>query len=89
MEARYKNFIKVDSVPFKELFKDQNINFIQVHSNQPCGDDIVGFCGVVRWKDNTLYPLDGDTYYDEMPVVGYKWFEHNGEKCLDILVSDW
>lgn len=87
---RYKDFTILDKpIPFETLFANQNIACVQLHSIEPCGDDIVGFCGVCSWKDNEIHPEDGDTYSAKMPVYGYSWFTVNGEKVLDILVDEW
>ena len=91
---RYKDFTLLPSpMPFKELFEDQTSDCIQLHDMHFCGDDdIVGFCGQCKWENNQLTPLDGDTYYDDMLVYGYSWFENKEENVLsglDILVSDW
>ena len=89
---RYKKFTILDTaVPFKDMYKDTDIPVVQLHSIQSCGgNDIVGFCGVCSWKNNILFPLDGDSYSDEMLIYGYDWFEdNNNRKCLDILVNEW
>ncbi len=94
---RYKDFtIEDDPKPFNALFAGKDIPCVQVHSVELCGDDdIVGFCGVFLWNGDsvpaTVGPLDGDTYYPDMLVLGHHWFEgKNGYKCLDILVgNDW
>ena len=92
---RYNMFTILDEpVKFSELYKDTDIQLVQVHSIEPVGDDdIVGFCGVFRWERNHLSPLDGDIYNPDVLVQGYSWFsaEDNPDaKCLDILVgNDW
>ena len=88
---RYKDFTIVkEPIKFKDMFAGQNIDCVQLHSTEVVFDTIVGFCGVFMWHDNTLTPLDGDSYSENVLVLGYDWFEHNGEKCLDILVgNDW
>lgn len=88
-DPRYENFTVVeDPIPFKEMFKDKNIETVQVHES--ClydGEHMVGFCGVFSWKKNILIPGDGDSYNPNMLVLGYEWFNENG---LDILVgNDW
>ena len=92
---RYKYFtILEEPIPFNELFKDQNFDVVQLHSVKPCGEnDIVGFCGAFEWHDNTLTPCDGDSYYSDTLVYGFKEFE-NVEGWvtyagLDILVLEW
>lgn len=92
MNPRYENFTFLKTpVLFKDLFKDTDIEYVQVHDATPIFEDqIVGFCGVFSWKNNKIEPLDGDSYSDNMPVLGYNWFINNfGIKCLDILVSEW
>lgn len=90
---RYKNFTLLECpVRFKDMQADNDIDVVQLHSIEPCGDDIVGFCGQCTWKDNVLSPLDGDTYYDTMLVYGYEWWSNEEEgvkRGLDILVEDW
>ena len=88
---RYKTFtILEEPKKFRDMFRDQDIPVVQLHSVQVYGDgsDIVGFCGVFQWKDNAITPIDGDIYSQDVEVLGYEWFEHQGEKCLDILVGD-
>ena len=94
---RYSDF-KILEIPkeFKEMFLNQNISRVQVHSVQiyeaSSGKlDIVGFCGSFAWARNKLDPLDGDSYNENMLVLGYQWFtDERGNKCLDILVgNDW
>ena len=92
---RYKGFvIEDDPKPFNALFAGKDVPCVQIHSVELCGDDdIVGFCGAFRWYGGstpaTAEPLDGDTYYPNMLVLGYNWFwDKNGNRCLDILVGD-
>lgn len=88
---RYKDFTIVEEpIKFKDMFVGQNIDLVQLHSTEVVFDTIVGFCGVFQWHDNKLLPLDGDSYSENVIVLGYDWFEHDGKKCLDILVgNDW
>ena len=92
---RYQGFTILDTpTPFKELYKDKDINLVQVHTATPAGDnDIVGFCGVFEWKDNTLISLDGDSYDENMLVLAYSVFqtpETASGQAMDILVGeDW
>ena len=91
---RYKDFeILEKPEKFNILFANWNIPCVQLHSTQRYGTpgDIVGFCGSFCWKDNTLTPLDGDRYYADTTVLGFRWFtDKEGRKCLDILVGeDW
>ena len=88
---RYKDFTLLDPAQsFKVMFKGKTIPLVQVHSLISCGGDIVGFCGVFRWDNDILTPLDGDSYNDKMMVYGYKWFKNpdTQEECLDVLVND-
>lgn len=89
---RYEGFTLLSHpTPFKNtpLFSDK-YDLIQIHSTQPISkNDIVGFCGVCWVKDNHVVGLDGDSYSDNMIVVGYSEFLDDGELCLDLLVSDW
>ena len=86
---RYKDFTVLNSPSvFCNLFADRTIPCVQIHSIQQCDDGIVGFCGVFKWEDNKITPLDGDSYNETMDIYGYSWFMHDGEKCLDVLVKD-
>ena len=85
---RYADFVLLDTpVPFAEWAKDKGYPAVQVHDttlyNFDYGTDIIGFVGVFEWKDNALTPLDGDTYNELMPVIGYE----EDEDTLDILVE--
>lgn len=91
---RYKDFTILENpVSFTELFRNKDFEVVQLHSIELAGEnDVVGFCGVCSWKENVLEPLDGDSYYAEMPVFGYATWsnkEQNIEKGLDILVEEW
>lgn len=81
-------------VPFSEVFAGENIPYIQVHLAQTVvidgKDALVGFCGIFSYDGQTITPLDGDSYSGKMSVIGYKWFTtKDGERALDILVTDW
>lgn len=98
---RYSDFTILDEpMSFKEFATDHgDIDLIQIHSTEMMNgyDDIIGFVGQCRWVNNTLESIDGDTYTEDMTVLGYDWFypitkdgspsEYSGE-CLDILVGD-
>lgn len=95
---RYKNFTLLENpVKFCDMQAGNNIDMVQIHSTQTFGNPadlhIVGFAGQFSWKDNTIIPLDGDSYNPEMTVYGYEWFENKEKginRGLDILVdSDW
>ena len=90
-DERYKNFtLLAEAVAFKDKFyAEQYIPLVQIHDTTIAGDTIVGFAGAFAWKDGKITALDGDTYFRDMKVIGYKWFERDGDKCLDILVEDW
>lgn len=85
---RYKNFTFLDkAIPFCDtpLF-DENYECIQIHDS----NGLVGFCGTCKVKNGDVVPLDGDSYYKEMPVIAYNVFFSKEDKlCLDILVEDW
>lgn len=92
---RYCNFTILDDInPFNILFRNKDIEIVQVHSAEIIDykdgeKDIVGFCGVFKWEDNKIISLDGDCYNENMEVIGYSWFRNkNNIKCLDILVGD-
>ena len=96
--GRYHGFTLLDTPkPFREVFKDQNVELIQLHSITKIDEDengvpqVIGFVGVCKWEDNKLSPLDGDSYCEDMTIYGYNWFSNektDHKKCLDILVDD-
>ena len=92
---RYSSFIILkEPVSFLKLFQGKDIPCVQLHSIEMCSFDdtagIVGFCGSFSWINDRIKSLDGDSYTTSMNVYGYEWFDHDGEKCLDILVGeDW
>ena len=92
---RYKNFILLDKPAiFCEMFANQNIPYVQLHSTQVYGGedewDIVGFCGCFKWENNKITSLDGDSYAEDTTVYGYSWFTNKDDKYLDIFVGeDW
>ena len=95
-DERYKTFTILDTPePFNKFFADKDINLVQIHSTEVVGENkILGFCGICKWVNNVLSPLDGDLYNAEMLVLGYDWFKvtENGltYDALDILVgNDW
>lgn len=85
---RYEDFTFLDDGPvvFSKYFKDRNIPIVQVHNTTEIGDGI--FSGQFKWEQGKIVSLDGDSY-DDPVVVGYNWFEHKGQNCLDILVTSW
>ena len=88
---RYKGFTFLERPSsFEDLMKGRDIPVVQVHDAAPVDEGIVGFCGVFEWKGGEAVPLDGDIYNKGMTVLGYEWFIHEGEMCLDVLVAgDW
>ena len=73
---------------FSALFASDNIPIVQVHSLYD--EHTLGFCGQFKWENDRIIPLDGDSYNPYMTVIAFEWFEHDGQKCLDILVdTDW
>ncbi len=91
---RYADFTILDEPRrFNDIFANQNFPCVQIHSTELLSDatDIVGFCGAFSWENGILIPLDGDTYAQDMTVLGFNSFlNKKGEKCLDILVgNDW
>ena len=82
--ARYQDFPEIKPTPFNILFKDRDFETVQLHDIAP-EDGIIGFVGVISWINNELNSLDGDNYYPEMLVYGYK----ETDEVLDILVKDW
>ena len=96
-ERYNEDFTILDSpVPFKELFTDQTIDLVQVHSLKvekytDGQEDIRGLCGTFGWENNIIVLLErkfNALYNDEVLVYGYSWFTgENGKKCVDILVQ--
>lgn len=84
---RYKDCTILDTpVKFCELFKNEDIPYVQEH-DVTCYDwGIVGFSGVWSWINGECKPLDGDSYSADILVYGYRWFEKEGSRYLDILV---
>lgn len=94
---RYKKFTLPDKPAcFKDMFRGRDFDAVQLHSTQiiDTGDgkkDIVGFCGIFRWTDGKIYPLDGDIYYDDFKVIGFEEFQNipmGVNTGIDILVGD-
>ena len=84
-DERYKRFVILDNpVEFKDLFIDHDIPCVQLHSLHAVDNIIVGFCGVFKWENNEIIPLDGDSYNKHVLVYGYEWFDQG----IDILVGD-
>lgn len=78
---------------FNKLFEGKNYPLVQLFDIYNYGTEdnpiITGFAGVFKWIDNTLIPLDGDSYDDDMVVIGYQKFVNNNEPALNILVKEW
>lgn len=92
---RYNGFALLDTPQkFNEMFKNKDFNAVQTFSitKTVLGDLLdVGFCGQFKWENNTLTPLDGDSYNEEVLVMGYEeWSsKKKGVKNgLNILVGD-
>ena len=90
---RYAGFTLYDKpIPFKtsSLFSDKYM-IIQIHDTTPIGENsIVGFCGACTIKNNQIIPLDGDSYSQDMTVIGYSEFtDEKSNLCLDLLVDEW
>lgn len=88
---RYKDFIILDKpMRFSEMFANKDIHCVQLHSTYIYLNTLLGFCGAFQWENNQIQSLDGDTYNKDCFVLGYHWFETQGQTCLDILVGeDW
>lgn len=83
----YEDFIETEPTPFNLLFKDKYYEVVQLHDITPLNDinDIIGFVGGFSWINNKLTPSDGDSYYPETLVYGYK----ETDEALHVLVKDW
>ena len=91
---RYKNMHFLENPEmFHVIFRNRDYDVVQIHSASRIkedSDEIIGFCGVFKWKDNEITSLDHDSYFKEMPVIGFEEFiDSSGTKCLDILVKEW
>ena len=93
-DTRYEDFTILDEPKrFCEMFANQNIPCVQLHSIQTfdieCKQYLVGFCGCFEWKNGKVIPLDGDSYTKNTMVYGYQWFRATEtESYLDILVGE-
>ena len=94
-QDRYKGFIYFKKpVKFDEYFKNQTFDLVQLHDIDiaPCGS-FIGFCGSFSWQNNTIKPLDGDSYTPNMNIFGFREFaydDHDEEMSgLDILTDSW
>ena len=93
-DGRYENFTILEKPKkFCEMFANQNIPQVQLHSIQTFDIEdkqyLVGFCGCFEWKDNNVISLDNDSYTKDTMVYGYQWFRMSEtERCLDILVAE-
>lgn len=78
---------------FKKLFTGKNYYLVQLFDIHNYGTEdnpiITGFAGTFKWVDDVLVALDGDSYDDDMVVVGYQEFVNNNEPALNILVEEW
>lgn len=92
---RYKKFVFLNKTEkFDVLFDKKDYEFVQVHdinfvnpNNIKVG--IIGFSGVFEWKHGEITSLDGDSYYKDMDVYGYREVSVDGKTVLDILVKEW
>lgn len=88
LENNYKGFVVLpEPAPFNEFFAGVDIESVCVYSIQylPACDDIVGFCGVFGWKDDTITSIDGDSYNSKMLVIAYQYSDSGG---VSIIVGD-
>ena len=79
-------------MPFNEVFKNMDFDVVSVHSLQvyTCNDNdnIIGFIGNFKWKNNEITSLDGDNYSDKVLVYGYDMYTTDeGKTILTILVN--
>ena len=81
------------------MFKGKDFDTVQLHLAQvvDIGEgkkDIVGFCGVFKWTNDKIIPLDGDSYVNDFNVLGFEEFDYEEDgmqlKGIDVLVgNDW
>ena len=93
-KKKYVQFKFLDSpMVFNELFKNVDyplVQIIDINTYKINNEyNLIGFSGAFSWKNNVITPLDNDSYYPDMEVYGYCEFEHNSQKCLDLLVGKW
>lgn len=88
--SRYEDFtFTATPTPFYILFKDENIEYVQEHITCEQGVNYwATFSGVFSWIDGEVSPPDGDVYYKDMNVIGWNYFEADGNKCLDVVVCE-
>ena len=92
---RYEDFIFLDKpIIFNEFFRDKDYDVVQIHDINRLNikgheNEIIGFAGAFKWKNNNLIALDGDSYDSNVKVYGYDILDDNSEKVLDILVKEW
>lgn len=82
--GRFDGVILDHPVSFRNLFRDQNFDRVEIHCFA-LGDAF--FCGAFKWDSNRIISLDGDCYSDDMLVFGYNEFvneSHNVKKGLNI-----
>lgn len=77
---RYDDFTLLDElIAFKDLLPDEDFDYVQLHSTQvftlPDGkQDIVGLSEILKREKGIISSLDGDSYCDTFPVLGYEKF---------------
>lgn len=94
---RYHNFTFLNKPEdFSQIFAGTDYDIVQLHDitlhegiYENMGDAIIGFVGGFAWKNNSLKPLDGDSYTKHTIVWGYEEWENNGIIGLEILTNDW
>ena len=84
---------------FSKIFEDKRFDAVQIMSiiennGRYIDEDSefvdVGFCGSFSWKNNTLRPLDYDSYYPDMLIYGYEQWTKENKNGLSIIVGeDW
>lgn len=88
--SRYQGFTfpLVPIRPFVKIAKQMNIDVVQVHCFDRSTLDNLGFVGAFSWKNQTIIPLDGDSYSKETLVYGYKFSKEKDKIILDIIVDE-
>ena len=85
-DSRFSDFkLLEEPVSFSEKFKDENFDRVQVYLDAfPRG---IIFCGVLKWQDNKIISMDGDSYNPKMLVYAHFTYTLNNEKGLDVIVD--
>lgn len=91
--VRYKHFTILDNpTSLNELCEGKEKVYVALHDIRPIPDTdyIIGFCGVIEYRNGEIYPLDGDSYSKDMKIWGYEWFDCDEyDNAVDILVESW